>query len=161
MCLAVWLGTAQPVTPTARPADASGHPRTFPIEEVPAGAAIRAHFASPYVTYVGSHQGCGCGFNSDEMRDCEGIATLAEAIPLLEALDDKTREEFLAEQSARVWLYTLVTRALADGDVELYGCWYGDEEQLPARVEEVNSRWLTELVAPVEQLVKYLIRAPQ
>jgi hypothetical protein len=157
MCLAVWIGTARPVTPLAPPRDANVRLGSFPIEAVPGDAPIRGRFASPCVTYVGAHEGCGCGFNSEIMLECEGIAEMTEAMSLVEALDDVTRAEFLAEQHSREWLHALVVRALADGDVEVYGCWFDDEHLPVARVESVDARWLTERLVPLEEQVKYVL----
>jgi hypothetical protein len=159
MCLMVWIGTVQPVGGVARPAGESPDSSSFRTEVEPANARIRECFVSPCVTYVGSHQGCGCGFNSSMMHDREGISAAADAMPLLDALDDPAREDFLAEQGSRAWLRALVSRALADGDVEIYGCWAGDEGGEPVRVETVDVGWFTERVAPIEELVKYVVRA--
>ncbi len=81
----VWIGTEQPVPPI--PCSADPHLATCYCEarEIAADAPVRAHFTSPHVTYVSSHEGCGCGFNSSRF-EWEGFADAAEATALIDAV---------------------------------------------------------------------------
>lgn len=157
MCLMVWIGTARPL-PTGTSPEPSEKADLYCVEAVPADAAIRSRFSSPQVTYVGSHQGCGCGFNSGELA-WQGFERVADAMTLLDAMTDDEREELLAAQRSRVRLRDLVSSALTDGPVELYACWAGDEEAPATREETIDPTWLTELTSPLEEGVRYAVLA--
>ena len=130
MCLMVWVGTVEAVPPVAKPTAPSAEAGYHYVEEVPDDAPIRVRLTSPHVTYVGSHEGCGCGYNSGDLS-WQGIEAVADAMDLIEAMTADEREEFLAEQRSRVRLRDLVCTALAAGPVEVYACWAGDEEAPP------------------------------
>ncbi len=108
------------------------------------------------MTYVGSYERCGCGFNSAKL-EWEGFADVADAMTFIDAMTDNEREEFLAEKHSRERLGALVSTALPHGKVELYVCWAGDEGDPPDRVETIETRWLTERLAPLEEGVKYVV----
>ena len=158
MCLMVWIGTELGLTPIAHPVEPDPVIGWCRIEEVAQDAPIRARFETPHVTFFGSHEGCGCGFNSGGI-EWEGFETVQELLPLLDALREDEREEFLAEQGSRERLRAQVTAALEHGPVEVYGCWAGDEEMPPNGVETIDAAWLTERTAPLEERVKYAVRA--
>ena len=108
MCMVLYLGSdaALPTSEWAaeRPACTVGAPR--PSERV-----VRRHFAKAHVRYLGSHTGCGCGFGF-------GFG-VAEGDPV---------EGDAAEAASRRWLAELVGGLVeAEGEVELYACWSGDE----------------------------------
>ena len=73
---------------------------------------VRKQFSKPYVYYLGSHQGCGCGFSygqydyeeAEENAACESVRHLSE---------------YLAQAVEIV------------GPVELFSCWDGDQEDEP------------------------------
>jgi hypothetical protein len=155
----VWMGTARAVSATPYSGEADPVLGHCYVSADAADAPIRACFTSPHVSYVGAYEGCGCGFNS-ALLEWEGLASVAEARSLIEAMNDKEREEFVAQQRSREWLSALVAASLAGGAVEVYGCWSGEEELLPTRVEVVDARWLTERLAPLETRVKYVVPSP-
>jgi len=92
MCLMVWVGTVEAVPPVAKPTAPTEAAGYYYVEEVPADAAIRARLASPHVTYVGSHEGCGCGYNSGDLA-WQSIEEVADVMALLEAMTLDEREE--------------------------------------------------------------------
>jgi hypothetical protein len=109
------------------------------------------------VTYVGSHEGCGCGFNSG-VPAFEGFEAVADVLPLLGAMNDEEREGFLAEQRSRERLKALISAALPWGPVEVYACWAGDEEAPQEASKTVQADWFTRRVAPFEERVLYVVR---
>lgn len=161
MCLMVWLGSMQPI-----PAHCLANPQEpdpvlgyHRVEPVPEGAAVRARFSLPHVAYVGSHEGCGCGFNSGDL-EWQGFELVDEIMPLLGALTEQERSEFEAEQRGRARLRELVTVALADGPVEVFGCWAGDEVDPAVGEEEVEASYFATRIAPIAERVRRVVRAP-
>ncbi len=66
----------------------------------------------------------------------------------------------LAEQRSRAWLRAMVERARADGPVELFACWAGDEVD-PAQHERViDPVDLTTSTAPLTERTHYVLREP-
>ena len=149
----VWIGTEQPVPPVLPTAEPDLVTGCYEVDEVAADALVRARFTSPHVTYVGSHEGCGCGFNSAQLE--WEFTDVADAMALIDAMTDNEREEFLAEKRSRERLGALVSAALPHGKVEIYVCWAGDEGDPPDCVETIETRWLTERLAPLKEGVKY------
>jgi hypothetical protein len=155
-CLMVWVGTLCPVLPVAKPAEPTAQEGYHYVEEVPADAPIRSRFTTPHVTYVGSYEGCGCGFNSGNLA-WQGIDDVADALELLGAMTVDEREEFLAEQRSRTRLRDLVRAALDDGPVEVYACWAGDEDEAPVDERTIAPAWLTDRTAPLGEGVHYSV----
>ncbi len=82
-------------------------------------AGVRKQFSKPYVYYLGSDQGCGCGFSYGQFVN-----------------DDEELES--RESVLRLSKYLSQAVALA-GPLELYSCWSGDEEEPPEFQEVVTS----------------------
>ena len=79
-----------------------------PIE---ATEAVKLNFSKKFVYYVGSHEGCGCGFRQDGfwMQDEEEIQKTAE--------NQKHLFEYISE-------------CLKDeNNIEIYACWAGSENE--------------------------------
>lgn len=73
-------------------------------------AKVAPHFTKPIVHYVGSDNGCGCGFRQE--HDCMS--------------DDP--EQIASKSDNQCRLRDYVAACLADeGSIELYSCWSGDE----------------------------------
>lgn len=160
MCLLVWIASDAEIAPFRRaertvPDPSVGYAEVIPVA---ADAPIRARFALPNVVAFGSHEGCGCGFNSD---DCTfaGFETTREVEPLLAALGDAERAEFLAEQGSRGRLRDAVARAsAAGGRVDVYACWAGDEPLEPLARVEVSASHFAERLSPLAERVMYRVR---
>lgn len=78
----------------------------------PDAESARKQFTKKNVYYLGSDQGCGCGFQQeyDSMND-----------------DSKERES-KGENQRRLALY--LAECLSDEEsIELFGCWSGDEQE--------------------------------
>jgi len=144
----VWVGTERPV---------AAAPCESPYRDAgPPAVAIRRRVPSQCVTYIGSHEGCGCGFNSSDV-EWQGFDDEAELAPLVGALLDSEREKYLAERGSRERLHAIVASALADGSVFVHACWAGDEGKTPAEVEEVDASWLLTRTSPLKEGVQYRV----
>jgi hypothetical protein len=155
----VWLGTERPIPAVPRPKEPDPLLGCAYVEPVAEDTAIRRALPSPFVTYVGSHEGCGCGFNSS-LPESEGIEEEAELAPLLDALREEEREEYFEERRSRERLHDLVVSALRDGPVVVHVCWAGDEAEPPWAEETVDASWLLERTAPLKEGVRYHVAAP-
>ncbi len=142
----VWIGTERPIVPA--PAEQSY------ADPEPPRRAVRQRMSSPCVTYVGSHEGCGCGFNSSCV-EWQGFDDEPELAPLVDALLDDEREKYRAERSSRERLYAIVVAALVDGPVVVHACWAGDEGLPPVAVEHVDASWLLAKTSPLKEGVQY------
>lgn len=74
--------------------------------------AVRQRFSKPHIYYLGSHQGCSCGFSY-------GRDTYDE------------EEESAARESVRRLSAYLAQAIEIAGPLELYSCWDGDQEDEP------------------------------
>ena len=87
-----------------------------------------AHFSKPHVYYLGSDNGCGCGFRQE-----------------VDYMIDEL-EELASKQDNQQRLHDYLEKCLVDEDyVELFSCWSGDE------VEPIESRrniTLADLISP-------------
>ena len=86
----------------------------------PDAERARGQFTKKKLYYLGSDEGCGCGFQ----RENDGVG------------DDPKRRESKRENQLRLADY--LTACLEDEEtVELYGCWSGEEQDEPVRKREI------------------------
>ncbi len=73
---------------------------------------IREQFSKPYVHYVGSSHGCGCGFRAQPS-----------------CWFDSNSEDFIASVEDHNALADYLEQLVEsdEEEIELYGCWSGDE----------------------------------
>jgi hypothetical protein len=92
------------------------------VEEVEKDDLVKlTAFSKPNIYYVGSHEGCGCGFRQ------EVDVTYAEHVDL--------RSKNKNQQA----LFSYVSGSLAnESSIELYGVWAGDERRGVETKTEVN-----------------------
>ena len=146
MCLLVYLGSEVHLTLVEFEQE-GGH---ISVENVDAEASARAHLQQRYVYYVGSYEGCGCGFNSVWLQLGNGLESVAEARSLLDAMKDWERERLLLEQASREQLRALIEEALCGGPVEIYAC-VADHEGEPQEHEwTVQPEWFVEELEPAD-----------
>ena len=114
MCMVFYVGSDHPIP--RQPWNESAP--EFHVDDIPEDyAVVTRHFSKPHVCYVGSHEGCGCGFQSSEFPEFDDPADLA------------------AKRQQRARLTQLLRAALGKSEtLELYTCWSGDESK------EVESR---------------------
>ena len=109
MCMMVYVASDRPL-PRIPWHDDSPSLHVADLDET--AMAVRDRFTLPYVCYVGSHKGCGCGFQCEEHPDL---------------LDEE--DELLCHES-RANLTKLLQEQLASGNrLQLYACWAGDEHE--------------------------------
>jgi hypothetical protein len=72
-------------------------------------------FTKPFVAYVGSYEGCGCGFSYDDS-------------PIED--EDDARQDALSRESLKQ-LSEYLSNLVKSGSVELFACWDGDQEAEP------------------------------
>lgn len=84
-------------------------------------SSIANHFSKSYVRYVGSHEGCGCGFRCgkdwwfDDKDDEQDVDELRDAA---------------ARQNDHVQFRDyLVEHCVGQQQIEIYGCWEGDWQE--------------------------------
>jgi hypothetical protein len=111
MCMTVYLASDVPL-PTI-PWEQSTP--AFNVADLRApDESVRKQFSKPHVYYVGSHEGCGCGFQHGQYPGFEEPDNIAAAV--------RSRRE----------LTDYIRRALATQDsVELFSCWDGDQSAAP------------------------------
>jgi hypothetical protein len=77
---------------------------------------IVKRFTKPYVYYIGAYEGCGCGFSYGQYS----------------VEDEYDREQDHAARESVRQLAEYLSKAVRQvGDVEMFICWAGDEEEMP------------------------------
>jgi hypothetical protein len=154
MCLLVWVGAhaALPDRPMGSVPDLGHHV----VAAAAADAPVRAHFATPYVSYVGAYDRCGCGFNADTFVFGH-IELVSELGQLRAALDEEERAELELGQRCRDALGQLVETARTSGEVEVYACMAGDEAIAPARRLAVDAGHFRTRLAPMVAGTMYAV----
>jgi hypothetical protein len=100
---------------------------TQPLSETE--APVKEHFSLPNVIYLGSHQGCGCGFISVD--------------------EDEPEEKELRNKTVQA-LSSYLNAALQNGArLEVFLCWEGDQAETPAAKKSVSTREFLNPVFPL------------
>lgn len=76
---------------------------------------VEIQFTKPFIYFVGSHQGCGCGFQYG----------------LLPTESDEDSQEYESSREAVNKFSRYLSDALQNGPIELYACWDGDQDAEP------------------------------
>jgi hypothetical protein len=87
----------------------------------------------PEVVYVGSDQGCGCGFRHALIDDKEWYPIVEEDNDMIEVIQ-KNHED----------LYQYLTDNVKIGLIEVYGCWNGNITDSIDCVDEISIKDLTD-----------------
>jgi hypothetical protein len=83
-------------------------------------ALVKSQFSLPNVIYLGSHQGCGCGFMSADK--------------------DEPKEKANRETTVHA-LSSYLNAALQQGArLEMFLCWEGDQTQAPVAKKSVTTK---------------------
>jgi hypothetical protein len=132
MCLAVYLASNIEVHPIAWN---SAAPAYF-LQPVVNDHAVRKQFSLQFVYYVGSHQGCGCGFSKD---------------------GEIGKERDLCQEN-----YTTLGRTLREAicggtPAELFTCWEGDQGEPPESIHSVTPAEIEEADFQLQELQKLVV----
>ena len=133
MCFVLYIGTDEPL-PTISWDKTNRHLNTEDLGEN--DRRVAKHFTKPQTKYLGSDQGCGCGFRHVTLQDGEW----PEEWNIGPNPDyDGTKEDQIHHE-----LFEFISPILDTlGTVELYGCWNGDfSEPVEHREEIVLDRLL-------------------
>jgi len=86
------------------------------LELHPSHQCVTNQFSKPFVYYVGSYEGCGCGFDYGRWA----------------IIDDDGLERYnLSRKSVEQFSIYLAQAIEKVGDIELFACWDGDQEKPP------------------------------
>lgn len=112
MCMMVYVASDSPLPTLAWDEARPG----FYVEELSErDEAVRRQFSKPCVYFVGSHEGCGCGFQYGQY---EGL--------------EEDQEQLAAAKESRRGLSDFLAVALQhQPGVELFACWDGDQSATP------------------------------
>jgi hypothetical protein len=92
-------------------------------------AAVASHFSTRNVIYLGSTQGCGCGFRH-ALLESNGN----EWMPVVYEKD----EDMADDQINMLGLHNYLRHFIDNGEkVELYGIWDGDYNEKPLSKQEL------------------------
>lgn len=135
MCLAVYIAHSQPLP--SKPWDES-NPSIFIKELNEQDRLIQDKFTLKHIYYLGSHEGCGCGFayaerlapEEDKLRRAQNYRELAA---------------YLTEHKISGWL-------------EFFACWEGEQEKGPASVEQIEKTNLEEPNIEFSEQKKYWLK---
>src|SRR5579862_1898209 len=118
MCFVLYAGTTNPLPRRKFDKDST----ELPVEELTErDAAIKQHFGTPEVQYIGSSSRCGCDF-PHAMFQNGGWPEIEFKEPPQDELD---REREITERRNCEGLVALL-QTTGDEVVELYGVWDGD-----------------------------------
>lgn len=111
MCMMLYVASDKPLPTVAWDKDIPN----FNVKELDENSkTVRKQFSKSYVYYLGSHQGCGCGFSYGQYD-----------------YDDQKEEENAARESVRRLSEYLSQVLETAGTLEIYSCWDGDQEDEP------------------------------
>jgi len=115
MCLAVYVSTKNPLPITERVNDKIG----FHIREtLNYQKEVYQHFSKTFVYYLGSAEGCGCGFLIDGVYP--------------------EMPEYQAVRSSYSLLSEFLQQELEDQDLEIYALWGGEENKKPEIYKKIK-----------------------
>ena len=117
MCWVVYAAADRPLPMIPWDATAPAF-NVMPLRETE--EAVRVQFAAPHVVSPGSHTGCGCGFDPGQANPAQ---------------PDESRDTMASLEALGAWL----REATADGPVELYACWDGDQAASPDQRLELTA----------------------
>jgi len=129
MCFVLYAGTLNPLPLRKFDKDSA----YLPVEALTErDAAIKQHFSTPEVQYIGSSCSCGCAF-PHAMFQNGGWPEIEYKEPPHDELD---REREITERQNCEALVALL-RTTGEEVIELYGVWDGDFATPPQSIEEI------------------------
>jgi hypothetical protein len=128
MCFVLYIGTDEPL-PTIPWDEKSRHLNTKDLGDH--DKTVPKHFTKPWTKYLGSDQGCGCGFRHVTFHNGEWAEEWNTG-------NDAGYDGSDEDQIHRELFEFVASLISTNGTVELYGCWDGDFED-PIEHREVIS----------------------
>jgi hypothetical protein len=126
MCFVLYVGTTNPLPRRKFNKDAAD----LPVESLSErDAAVRQHFNTPEVQYVGSSSGCGCDFPHAMFQN--GGWPEIEFYRYAEKGEESIAREMVHRQNCEALVALL--RGTGDKVVELYGVWDGAFSKVQAK----------------------------
>jgi hypothetical protein len=107
MCFVLYMASEKPIRPIRW---VESEPRFYVSPNDLDSRNAAWHFTKPHIAFVGSDNGCGCGFRKEHHEMIDDPDQLASILDNQKRLHDYLSECLVDEES-----------------VELYGCWAGDE----------------------------------
>ena len=128
MCFVLYIGTDEPL-PTTPWDEKNRHLNTEDLGEH--DEAVAKHFSKAQTKYLGSDQGCGCGFRHVTLQN----GGWPEEWNIGRNPDyDGSEEEPIHQE-----LYDFISALLSSNQsIELYGCWDGDFADPFEHSEEID-----------------------
>lgn len=114
MCLAAYLRSSCPIPEIKWNKNAPA----FYIEAVEKSSRVRRRFSVPYIYYIGSHEGCGCGF----LKAGEVGTDLERCQENYKALGQAIREHMRLGAT-----------------IEVFSCWEGEQASEPKSYAIMNT----------------------
>ena len=118
MCMMVYIASDYQL-PT-QPWD-EAHPRFHVTDLIERDSPVRLQFSKTWVYYVGSHEGCGCGFQYGQYPQFEDEATARAA-----------------QMSRHLFEEFLLLGLQHQHSIELFACWDGDQASAPEFREQIS-----------------------
>jgi len=123
MCLQVFVASDKPL-----PIVSEQDPRiVFQAEPLwSSSVPVTRLFSKPYILALTSVGGCACGFRYAP----DDLDILAQTdVP--DEIKSSVRADYEASRESVYRLQAYLRRAMQSGEIEVYSCWYGDEEAEP------------------------------
>lgn len=120
MCLAVYLASDKPL-PLIEWSEKE--PSFYVGELTKFDKSVKIQFEFPYIYYIGSHEGCGCGFFKE----------------------GREKEEVRRAEENYSQLVSYIKNAQSTGTKnQIYSCWEGDQDSDPEFRENIDLSCLTD-----------------
>jgi len=134
MCIMVYIA-ANTELPLVSRFDPANHICVEPIPHT--NPPIIPAFTKRHVYYVGSYQGCGCGFAYDDTpSDSRGLMRLFRRLSeLVWSANEEDKKRRRSVHELVTYLADNINRA---GVIELYSCWAGEESSNPEQVSAMT-----------------------
>ena len=147
MCFALYMATDREVRGISWKED---QPALFILETGDNDRGVSKHFTKPFLRYVGSDQGCGCGFRHVMFQ---GGGWPEESIINPDESVDEDR------QTNHRQLHEVLTSLPEDCRcVELYGCWEGDFDEACEGTAEIRVDDILEPAFHFRERFGYVVR---
>ncbi len=140
MCLAVYIAADSDLATVAWQ---EASPSVYVEEAKDFDRELRNQFSKRHIYYVGSHEGCGCGFRR---------ATSAQR----DDTDVEARRMQASHQELATYLHQHLDRA---GTIEMFACWEGDQGKPASDRGVIDPSTIASESFYFEELARWTIKA--